>query len=376
MPKRLEVGCYSIYFVIELLTKGLSMKKYIITSLLLFVPFISMATDHCTNPSEYTIDKRCYVTDEQKKEKPYNAVVGILNLKWNNAVVCTGTIAKWERGLTRKDSADWNSLLYLFTAKHCTDQNGDGMPDKSLRIELQNGDKFDVTLVGTGDYDINNDSNENGDWAVYTLPVDLIKDSSGKYHVNMVSAENMENKIPWIYADSDGVRDDRNIRLIGYGSLKIMSDREIEEFKQKYIESLKQNHINNMSYETTGILDDGGVDLSKLAVGPLAFSARYYVNLFGDKKLKVSRCYFKEESSQCQGWNGNSGGPMIDNLSRLVGILTRGNSYIGGRDHAGLSGFRYEDEKKKYVEDDIPMERIYKIMEGLIRIETPWNVKF
>ena len=353
------------------------MKKYILISWLLFVPFISMAADHCTNPTEYTIDRRCYVTDKQKQQKPYNAVVEVLNLKWKSTVVCTGTIAKWNRGVTRKDSLDWNNLLYLFTAKHCTDHNGDGMPDKSLRIKLQNGDKFDVTLVGTGDYDINKDNNEYGDWAVYSLPVDLIKDPSGQYHINMISAENMENKISWVYADSDGIRDGRNIRLIGYGSLKIMSDEEIKKFKQKYVDFLKENHITNVSYENTGLTDDGGVNLSKFAVvGPLPFSARYYDDLFGDKELKISSCYFKDEYSQCQGWSGNSGGPMIDNLNRLVGILTRGISYIGGRDHAGLSGIRYEEEKKKYVESDIPTERIYKIMEGLIRIEKPWDTKF
>ena len=41
-----------------------------------------MAADHCTNPTEYTIDRRCYVTDKQKQQKPYNAVVEVLNLKW------------------------------------------------------------------------------------------------------------------------------------------------------------------------------------------------------------------------------------------------------------------------------------------------------
>ena len=46
---------------------------------MIFMPSVSMAADHCTNPKEYTIDKRCYVTDEQKKEKPYNAVVALVH---------------------------------------------------------------------------------------------------------------------------------------------------------------------------------------------------------------------------------------------------------------------------------------------------------
>ena len=70
------------------------MKKYITISLLLFVPFMSMAADHCTNPKEYTVDKRCYVTDEQKKEKPYNAVVALID---NVDPYFTGTIVKCEK---------------------------------------------------------------------------------------------------------------------------------------------------------------------------------------------------------------------------------------------------------------------------------------
>ena len=52
------------------------MRRIILFLLFLAVPVNLLAEDACTNPDKYTIDKRCYVTDEQKKEKPYNAVVG------------------------------------------------------------------------------------------------------------------------------------------------------------------------------------------------------------------------------------------------------------------------------------------------------------
>ncbi|MBP5485471.1 MAG: hypothetical protein J6Y07_02070 [Alphaproteobacteria bacterium] len=326
------------------------MKKYIITSLLLFIPFMSMAADHCTNQAEYTIDRRCYVTDEQKKQKPYSAVVGILG---KNGVKCTGTIAKWDHGLTHKDSSDSN--LYLFTAKHCTDQDGDGISDKVLHIKLQNGDKLKVTLVETGDYNINEDTNFYSDWAVYSLPATANK------------------QISWIYADSDGHRDGRTIKLIGYGTLKIMSDKEIEEFKQKYADYLKEKGVTDMSYENTGLDEYGGVDLTKqqarlfrLELSGGFFSSFYINDLFHDKKLKVVKCFFRNTNNLCQGWNGNSGGPMIDNNSdTLVSILTRVTSVISDHDHAAIGGYLYDDELGEYEDADIPVGRIYEKIGGL-----------
>ncbi|MBR4806327.1 MAG: hypothetical protein IKZ64_00735, partial [Alphaproteobacteria bacterium] len=230
------------------------MKKYIIASLLVCIPFISMAADHCTNPSEYTIDKRCYVTNDQKKQKPYNAVVGLISTyggwlrnKLNKSTFCTGTIARWDRGFVHKEAPDSN--WYLFTAKHCTDQNGDGISDRNLRIKLQDGDEYDVTLVTAGNYDINKDSNVSEDWAIYSLPVNPFKESTDPYvenvYRNMVQYHGREvstpnDKIPWIYADSNATRDNRPVRLIGYGSLKIMNDNEIEEFNEKYIAALEK----------------------------------------------------------------------------------------------------------------------------------------
>ena len=144
------------------------MRRIILFLLFLAVPVNLLAEDACTNPDKYTIDKRCYVTDEQKKQAPYNAVVGVLDS--DGDICCTGTIAKWNRGLNNKDFSGLDDLLYLFTAKHCTDITVEGVPDRQLRIKLQNGDKMDVTLVGLGDYNIVDDYNFDGDWAVYRLP--------------------------------------------------------------------------------------------------------------------------------------------------------------------------------------------------------------
>lgn len=291
-----------------------------------------MATDHCTNPKEYTIDKRCYVTDEQKKEKPYNAVVAVGG--------CTGTIAKWNRRLTNTDFAGLDDLPYLFTAKHCTDHNDDNVPDKTLMIELQNGSICMVTLVGYGNYDRKKDTNRAGDWAVYRLPVDLIKNVSGGYHLDMLSAAVVEKEINWVHADADAKRDNRSIVNVGYGRLKIMSDKDIENFRQRYLNYLKWHGINREEKDV-GIYEDNSVNTKNETAKKFIYSSirmRHATpRLFGDNKLKVSTCSFSSDS-HCQVWNGNSGGPLFDNENRLVGVATRGYDYIGGEVHARATG--------------------------------------
>lgn len=325
------------------------MKKYITTFLLLFIPFMSMAADHCTNPEEYTVDKRCYVTDEQKKTKPYNATVALKTF-WGT--YCTGTIAKWNRGLTNTDFSGLDDLFYLFTAKHCTDHNDDNVPDKTLKIKLQNGNTFDVTLVGYGNRDIKKDTNWAGDWAVYRLPVDLIKDLSGNYHVNTVSAENMEKDINWVYADAGAKRDNRSIVKVGYGALKIMSDKDIEKFRQRYLNYLERKGINREEKDV-GIGGDNSINTKDETVKKFINSLRMMfasLDIFEDGKLKSSKCNFSSHS-YCQNWSGDSGGSVFDNENRLVGVQTRGYKYIGGKDHARLgdevpTGYIYQEMNK------------------------------
>lgn len=314
----------------------------------MYIPSLAMAADHCTNPKEYTIDKRCYVTDEQKKEKPYNATVAIKKPFWGMG--CTGTIAKWNRRLTNTDFTGLDVLPYFFTAKHCTDHNNDNVPDKTLKIELQNGRIFEVTLVGYGNYDIKKDTNRAGDWAVYRLPVDLIKNVSGGYHVDMLSAAVMEKKINWVHADADAQRDNRSIVKVGYGRLKIMSDKDIENFRQRYLNYLKGHGINIVEKDV-GIKWDNSVNAENETVEKFISSIRMMfaaAEFFDDRTLKVSTCSFSSDS-YCQGWGGNSGGPLFDNENRLVGVATRGYRYIGGMNH-GRAG------------DDVPTGDIYQEM--------------
>ena len=305
------------------------MKKYTIASLLMFIPFVSMAADHCTNPKEYTIDKRCYVTQEQKQQAPYNSVVGLLDE--NGEVHCTGTLAaftSWSK--SAKVPRD------LITAKHCVKD----LP-KKLTVRLQDGRELDADFVETTGADISSGSwaqdTAREDWAIYRFSGDV----------------SIFPEIEPVYIKNQDVPVGTFISVVGYGGLKIMSDTEIEEFKQKYLEHLKQ--VKNVVPGTGGRLTYDGTDTGIKADGSiyadndmvnsfirdtLARSNKannaYVWELFRDKRLKISKCKYQDEQNVCQIWNGNSGGPIFDNRNNLVGVLSTGWGLIGGEKHAAM----------------------------------------
>lgn len=289
------------------------MKKYIIISLLLFIPSLAMAADHCTNPKEYTVDKRCYVTDAQKKEKPYNAVVALV-YRDSSLPYCTGTIVK-----------DKDGKPYLYTAKHCTGDEND-LVLSELHIKLQDGRKLKVTKKDTGIYNIKHDVFFKGDWAIYQLGTS-----------NVPSVEITDKKSiglgPFTY--------DHDARVVGYGSLKIMSDREISDFKQKYTKYLKDKNKNlNI---ITGLLGDGINTENSYFINFIQKSEelKYFVD---NRALKVSNCKYSSNGklTNCQAWGGNSGGPIFDSKNAIMGILTRGLYIIGGPHHVGSDDYWFE----------------------------------
>lgn len=289
------------------------MKKYIIISLLLFIPSLAMAADHCTNPKEYTVDKRCYVTDAQKKEKPYNAVVALV-YRDSSLPYCTGTIVK-----------DKDGKPYLYTAKHCTGDEND-LVLSELQIKLQDGRKLKVTKKDTGIYNIKHNVFFKGDWAIYQLGTS-----------NVPSVEITDKKSigrgPFTY--------DYDARVVGYGSLKIMSDREISDFKQKYTKYLKDKNKNlNI---ITGLLGDGINTENSYFINFIQKSEelKYFIDL---RALKVSNCKYSSNGkyTNCQAWGGNSGGPIFDDKNAIMGIHTRGLPIIGGPHHAGSNDYWFE----------------------------------
>ncbi|MBP5363809.1 MAG: hypothetical protein J6Y49_00460 [Alphaproteobacteria bacterium] len=299
------------------------MKKLFALFLLFFmVPTVSWAEDDsCSYPKDFTIDKRCYVRDNEKWLYPYNSVVAVET----PSGYCTGTII---HQVKNQETAD----KFLYTAKHCVVDDNGIVSDK-LNIVTQSGTRITADKYRVGDYDSINDVNFNGDWAVYKIP----------------------EEYEYIYSTtfSDKTKAGLNIpysaRVIGYGALKIMSDAEIEKFKGLYYSYLTGiEHVHTDVTEPALGWRKGDVDLTnKYVINFLGYLAdrdgAYYEYVFGDNyKLKVSKCryYASGIEKKCQVWGGNSGGGVFDNEGNLMGIQTRGKRQIGGKEHASLNRSR------------------------------------
>ena len=289
--------------------------KHVIVLLLLFIPCISCANDACTNPEAYTIDKRCYVTNEQKKEKPYNAVVALLG--GGGGITGSGTIVK-RQGLTIKDVG-----YFLYTAKHCADRNYDNIADDTLKIKLPNGQEFNAELVKQGNYRVTDglESNFAGDWAKYRVMTteqnsgDDIRELIGNAYVKI---------------NDSFARGAKNVRVVGYGTLKIMSDQEISDLKNEYLDFI----INNQNFDNVYVTEDGGIGGMSIKI----FISNNH-RRFEDNLLKVSKCYqdTNDRFTGCQGWSGNSGGGAFDDNGNLMWIVSRGNNQIGGSEHINIA---------------------------------------
>lgn len=305
------------------------MRKYItmiknikLLSFLLCAPVVAGAADHCTNPDEYTVDRRCYVTDEQKTQKPFSSVVALVE---KGDIYCTGTLVKW---VVLNDLNHGADDIFLFTAKHCTGNDEDGQPDEVLQIKTQDENIFQVRVVKTGNYNITSGAyganRKTGDWAVYKLN----REDAGKVNHIMAYGQSVNNG---------------DAMIIGYGSLKIMSDAEIEDFRQKYIDFLKDCGDKDAAYEIYNAEVDESIETDDSNWIYKDFKKNldiwYRKELFLDDGLKVSECKYNSESDEnrCQVWGGNSGGPVFDKqLKGLIGIVSTGYDVIGGYYHAGF----------------------------------------
>ena len=328
----------------------------ILPFLIALMPTVCLGlSDACTEPSNFTIDKRCYVTPEQKKTFPYETVVALIE---DGYVYCTGTIISESDGKKR-----------VYTAKHCTDVNEDNVVDKTITIKTQGGDTYDVTNTGIkptdayGNYNIAEDTLFSGDWAKYDLPSnapdDLPSTTFTKRHsgtLGLYEAIKEKSSVPekrfWTIFNYDA-------QVVGYGALKIMSDDEIKDFKDEYIEFLvaavkkkyKDSGVSpdNMkkiidyyiTHEIYTGFDGEGVNAAhpmvKEFIGTMSRNDYNYKALFKDNNLKTSFCQLnvKGYKQGCQSWGGNSGGPIFDKDGKLMGIHTRGYRIIGGKRHAG-----------------------------------------
>lgn len=281
------------------------MKKYFLFLLILFcVPTVGMGADSCTNPKEYTVDRRCYVTDEQKKEKPFNAVVRLVRNEEYMEKFCSGAIVK-------KDDK-----LYIYTAKHCVAKDKTNWEDSLTVITTEykyvDGKKTYIS--------------EDQDFAVYSI--------------------DMKN-LPYVYDSPLKLKKNQDIRIIGYTGLKIMSDEEIQGFRQKYLDYLKNKrgleNLDDMTKSQHGFTYDGksfdGILIEKVGdfINDLKENeTAYYNDIFQDDEfaLKISKCTYTNGLQGCQGWRGNSGSGVFDKDGNISAVVSEGLLIIGGLRHA------------------------------------------
>jgi V8-like Glu-specific endopeptidase len=277
------------------------MKKICFSLFLLFVPFLSMAADdHCTKQNEYTIDRRCYVRWPKKQTEPYNSVVALVKNRRN---YCTGTIVR------EKDNNP-----YLYTAKHCV-LDKDGNLKNTVEIKLWNNEILTATKNNVGNLDRESYKNLDGDWAIYSI------NPSG-YVLSMVE------KSKFFFGDQNAI-------VVGYGALAIMSDKQISDFKNKYINYLSSLKVAKKNYIKYGISYNGVHTKNEHVINFLEKNPGL-LNTSDVGQLKESKCWYsgKGKQTRCQAWGGNSGGPIFDESGRIMGILTMGNNVIGGATHA------------------------------------------
>jgi hypothetical protein len=110
-----------------------------------------------------------------------------------------------------------------------------------------------------------------------------------------------------------------------------MSDKEIDDFKQKYIDYLEK--IDPLEVYKSG----DSIYIDKEFVYDFLSDNDYFFDTFYNTGwLKVSKCIYYENGQYvgCQSWGGNSGGPVVDKNGDLMAIHSAGFSFIGGKGHA------------------------------------------
>lgn len=270
--------------------------KTISSLLFMFIPIICFGfEDSCTNPKDYTIDRRCYVSDETWAKLPHKYVLKMYD-KEIDLVFCAANMVSGK----------------IVTAQHCFN-------DRDLKnVEFI---AFDGTIITAEKLNIYTD--EWGfspdfwdDWAVLTPKPEFksfVTDNS-IYNIKDISNDSQQTYI-----------------TIGCGGLKILSDEEIEKFKNTYTEFLKNNTKYKESSAFGDFTDEATVDITTaimkhdflediepyLQKTGMGTSQDIFVD---SNNLKLSVCDTALEYegiedknwgfSRCQSWHGNSGGGM------------------------------------------------------------------
>ncbi len=246
--------------------------------------------DRCAENGKYanqfTIDRRCYVSAEEKQISPYNAVVAIGNTPetkdythFESYTTCTGTIVKNKN----------DGQLYIYSAGHCVS----GQPQSAM---MQDGRAFPIKNI------INEYTKKAGrhfiDYAVFTIP------------------QEYQTTLPYVVTSATFT--DTNVDIVGYGVLSILSDNAIKTAKNEWINELQE-------YKSYGSKEQQD------AVKRIAQNVNLVTLFPTDTKLKASfNCNIPKNAAHidyknaCQIYKKNSGGPIFDANGRLVAVVSTG----------------------------------------------------
>lgn len=251
--------------------------------------------------NEYTIDRRCYVTDEQKQQHPFDTVVKIQTKRGQ----CTGVIVK-----NPKD----NKELYIITASHCVpnalEDNMVYLPNGAVRfkqpdkryVTLQNGRQLDTHIIYSGTVSYS----KNG------VVSDQNIQNEHDFAILKIDDKDITN-IP--FANISTINREDNVNVIGYGAAVILSNKQIGALKKTFISFLKKNSdalsIPKYAEQLYSIMPSMP-DILKASFGC---------------KIPTKDPSFNYKNG-CQIWSGNSGGPVFDTQGNAVAITSWGQDLI------------------------------------------------
>jgi V8-like Glu-specific endopeptidase len=168
--------------------------------------------------------------------------------------------------------------------------------------------------------EVDNESFE--DWALI-IP-------SGEQNKDATSLATLDDQISGVML-YDGT--DENAISIGYGSLQILSDQQIDFIKQQWARYLSEHRI----YEDVDVKPKVVSTINPEGILFLSEIEKYGVpkSIFKDMHMKYSRCKLDGgEPYKCQVWGGDSGGPVFvqskdDNKWLYYAVRSIGPSSIG-----------------------------------------------
>ena len=285
----------------------------VVFALMTMVPNMCWAlSDACTNPKEYTIERRCYLTEDAWQRAPYKHVLKMWR-KADGKVYCTANMAFGQ----------------IVTARHCIEDYN----VSDLKFIAFDGREITARYFGYeaefpyGSYEAF------GPDIVFLTP--SAKDAAFVKSNSVNTAESINSVTSGSFVS------------VGCGGLKILSDKEIDLFQRAYNEFLKHNkeYVARNSDDDFGkpILDNGQtMNLTYLLGREFFEKINPYLIKYGlgtaediftndGKNIKASLCNGFEQPDEgrhlygyCKGWYGDSGGGVyrVSNGANENNILT------------------------------------------------------